>query len=112
MQEYEARVLKHRVDPSEEEPRHKPLYIIKPNKLSRGRGIYLVDSHEQIKIKDDDGCIVSDYVDNPMTLKGHKYDLRIYVFVTSFDPLRVYVYNEGMARLATEKYDAASPIEN
>lgn len=88
----------------------KKLWIVKPNKLSRGRGIYLIKDFAQLDPKEPG--VVSEYVDNPLTVNGHKFDLRIYVVVTSFYPLRIYVYREGLARFATEKYSKEAAGSN
>lgn len=49
--------------------------------------------------------VVSHYIDDPFLIEGHKFDLRIYAAITSIHPLRVYVYEEGLVRFATKKYD-------
>lgn len=48
--------------------------------------------------------IVQEYLDKPFLMEGYKFDLRIYILVTSCDPLRVFLYNDGLVRMGTEKY--------
>lgn len=43
------------------------------------------------------------YIYRPMTINGTKFDLRLYAYVPCLDPLRVYLYEEGLVRFATVK---------
>jgi tubulin polyglutamylase TTLL4 len=50
---------------------------------------------------------VSRYVSKPHLLNGRKYDLRLYVLVTSYDPLKIYLFKDGLVRLATVPYNVS-----
>ena len=45
---------------------------------------------------------VNDYTKNIMlVVRRCKFDLRVYVLVTGVDPLKIYVYDEGLVRYVT-----------
>jgi len=78
-------------------------FIVKPDSGSQGRGIFLTKSPKQ-DIKPGEDVICQQYVSKPFLVDGFKFDLRIYVLVTSCDPLRIFVYGDGLVRFATVKY--------
>ena len=48
--------------------------------------------------------VIQKYVEDPLCLDGYKFDLRLYVLVTSFKPLEAFIYTDGFARVSTNKY--------
>ncbi|CAB0014353.1 unnamed protein product [Nesidiocoris tenuis] len=78
-------------------------YILKPCRGSEGRGISLTKNPKDFRTRY--RMIGQVYISKPLLIGGFKFDFRIYVLVTSCDPLRIYVYNEGLARFATKKYE-------
>uniref|UniRef100_A0A915I491 Tubulin polyglutamylase TTLL4 n=1 Tax=Romanomermis culicivorax TaxID=13658 RepID=A0A915I491_ROMCU len=77
-------------------------YILKPPASARGTGIHVVHRSSQIPRKK--SLVAQTYIYNPLLLYGSKFDLRIYVYVTSFNPLKIYLYQEGLVRFASVKY--------
>ena len=68
-------------------------WILKPVGLSRGRGISLISDISDVKY--DSQCVVQQYISNPLLINGFKWDMRLYVLVTSFQPLEAFLYREG-----------------
>ena len=87
-------------------------FIVKPDALSQGKGIFLSRNFDTIvntieKVNEEEGIggwVVQQYIDNPHVIEDLKYDLRIYVLMYGCNPLRVYIHHEGIARFCTEPY--------
>jgi tubulin polyglutamylase TTLL6/13 len=83
--------------------KQRPAFIVKPEASCQGRGIYLT-MNPQVDIQLGEHCVVQHYLNKPYLMEDLKFDLRIYVMVAGVDPLRIFLYREGLTRLATEPY--------
>ncbi|KAI3381236.1 hypothetical protein SNEBB_010448 [Seison nebaliae] len=88
----------------------KKFWIVKPVASSCGKGIYIIQRPNELSMEEP--VIVSAYLQNPLLIDGFKFDLRIYVAVTSFNPLVIYIYEEGLTRFATVRYDESDLPNN
>ncbi|KAF6714678.1 Tubulin polyglutamylase TTLL7 [Oryzias melastigma] len=86
--------------------RKQKTFIVKPSNGAMGHGIWLIRNCEKLPAQEH--FIVQEYLDKPFLMEGYKFDLRIYILVTSCDPLRIFLYNDGLVRMGTEKYHAPS----
>uniref|UniRef100_A0A131Z147 Tubulin polyglutamylase TTLL4 n=1 Tax=Rhipicephalus appendiculatus TaxID=34631 RepID=A0A131Z147_RHIAP len=77
-------------------------WIIKPPASARGAGVHVVHRWDQIPKKQP--LVVQRYVRTPYLINGTKFDLRLYALVTSFDPLKIYLFPDGLVRFASIKY--------
>ena len=78
------------------------VYIIKPDGGAQGRGIYL--TRDVNVVHPSSLCVAQHYILNPLRIDNKKFDLRIYVLVTSCKPLRVYLFRDGLVRICAEEF--------
>ena len=104
------------------------LWILKPSNKCQDQGITLVNKTSKLKkinfnnktitenntqITINDTYVISKYIDNPFLIGGKKFDMRIYCLVTSFHPLKAYLYKQGFCRFCNEKFSVdVSDINN
>ncbi|CAG9540704.1 unnamed protein product [Cercopithifilaria johnstoni] len=81
------------------------IVILKPPASARGTGISIVSKIKQIPKKT--SLIAQHYIERPLIVNSAKFDLRLYVYLTSLDPLRIYLYNDGLVRFASIPYSSA-----
>jgi hypothetical protein len=102
------------------------LWILKPSKLSRGRGVKIVWAFDwlrkelrrngTVRIRYEGReleYVIQRYIKNVLLLDGRKSELRIYWLIASVDPLLVLMYREGTARLTLAPYkldDFSNPL--
>ncbi|KAL3314883.1 putative tubulin polyglutamylase ttll1 [Cichlidogyrus casuarinus] len=102
-------------------------WILKPSSKSRGVGIFLVNKISQVKRwaryskssshlplnTTRESHVISKYIDRPLLIGGKKFDLRLYVLVTSYKPLKCYLFKLGFCRFCTVKYSTnAEELDN
>eukprot|EP01084_Bolivina_argentea_P164582 286134_1 len=108
-------------------------WIMKPVGKCQGRGIFLFTKLSHIsnwkynpnqyyyrpnnkgdEQKQIESYVVQKYINNPYLIGNKKFDLRIYVLVTSYSPdLIVYIYRSGFARFTSLRYsNSNSNLDN
>ena len=77
------------------------IWLIKPVASSRGRGIRILTNMNDIPEK----TLITHYISNPHLINGKKYDLRLYVLITGYCPLKIYLFEDGLTRFCSEDYN-------
>ncbi|CAD8060978.1 unnamed protein product [Paramecium sonneborni] len=91
-------------------------WIMKPIGKSQGKGIFIINKIQSIsqwkntlrfnqEAQQAEAYIVQKYIADPLLIGGKKFDMRIYLLCTSYQPLTLYLYRTGFARFTHHRYD-------
>ena len=82
------------------------IWIVKPSGLSRGRGITCIDQLNDIlsNIRSHNQTVIQKYIENPLVIKGRKFDIRQWVLLTNLNPLTAYLFDTPYIRFGAEDF--------
>jgi tubulin monoglycylase TTLL3/8 len=84
------------------------IWILKPAGLSRGRGIIclntLAEIMDHLKSKEMQ-WVAQKYIENPLIVKKRKFDIRVWVLVSDWNPLTIWIYDECYIRFSAQDYN-------
>ena len=83
-------------------------WIIKPSTGKRAMGIKVVTQYSDLPSIIDQHYVAQRYIKNPLLLYGRKFHMRLYLLVTSLQPLRALLHKEGLVLLASSNYTEKS----
>ena len=78
-------------------------FMIKPVNWFSGLGIKITNNLEEI-LQTSGNVLVQEYIERPLLVNRRKFDVRVYLLVTSLDPLRVFLYQDGIVSICSEEY--------
>lgn len=104
-------------------------WIMKPVGRSQGAGIFLVnklaqtqqfkprqdwnpvaparkDPDEEQERESPELYVAQKYVESPLLIGGKKFDMRLYIFVRSYQPLTIYMHRGGFCRFSMSRYSS------
>lgn len=85
------------------------IWICKPAGKSRGRGIFLTNNYKEIDMATrgrESQWICQKYIEKPLIILNHKFDIRQWVLCTDWNPLTIYNYEHCYLRFCSEEYDS------
>jgi len=90
-------------------------WILKPGGKSRGRGIEIytnvLELLKSITASRDSIWVAQKYIEKPLIIIGKKFDIRVWVLVSSVEPLTIWMFMKPYLRFTSEDYDA-NQLEN
>ena len=84
--------------------REKPAtFMIKPVNWFSGLGIKITNNLEEILLSAGN-VVVQEYIERPLLINKRKFDVRVYLLLTSLDPLQLFLYQDGLVSICSEEY--------